>query len=494
MSPLGKLIYQDALYKLGYSELIEKVCERVTFINKSPIPGAMAFVIGYNVFIEKASVKNVSDILRLFYHELGHIVGGHTTYYTNTLEKQAPPEKRPIVRYAYEHIAESFCLDLIGAHSSNLPILDYYLKDADHLKLSLENFKKRGRLPDVLEVIEYLSKNPPPNLKSMCQAAQMSEENKKRLKELLDLLNSVNKSLEDSNQQQSNENSNSSCGGIPQPIKDQIGNLNNNKDKEDLNKCNSLQELQDKIVEKIGELAKNVLKGVSYIPIDEELLTPDEKKILEALKEETMNDLASSREMSEDFKRSCKGVGKESSMDEIEIKFNKPDWKVQLKRALLNSRKKLRMRRKFQSSNFLVLKRNIIPDPILFIVDVSGSVPDEYIEKAVSFASTLNEVEIAYFDIKLLGRVKVRGKVKRAKRGGGTNINEMLKYGIEEKKCIPILFTDLLDVVSEKLVEKFLKKDGIILTIDKEQCQNLKSKVKVHKNSIIYVGEETEKV
>jgi hypothetical protein len=242
------------------------------------------------------------------------------------------------------------------------------------------------------------------------------------------------------------------------------------------------------IVKLINQLAQY---GIGFVSIPENLLSEQEKKQLQNLRNNLdVESIANSIEARKINREQSSNVGKEGSEGIfMEIEIRSPSWKVRLRNKFKEYTKKLRNRRKFASSKFLVLQRNS-KNKILFILDTSGSMSTEIVEEAVNFARSLGEVEIAFFDVNLLKREKIVNRYKHAILGGGTNINKMLEYGIKEDKYFKILFSDLYDYIDTDLVKKFLK-DGVILSHIEENVKALKEKVPSTK--IIYVKDKYSK-
>jgi len=194
-------------------------------------------------------------------------------------------------------------------------------------------------------------------------------------------------------------NSNSqNIGGGAQP--NQANNSQNMNGNPQSNQPGNLSQ----IVNLINQLAQY---GIGFVSIPENLLSEQEKKQLQNLRNNLdVESIANSIEARKINREQSSNVGKEGSKGIfMEIEIRSPSWKVRLRNKFKEYTKKLRNRRKFASSKFLVLQRNS-KNKILFILDTSGSMSTEIVEEAVNFARSLGEVEIAFFDVNLLKREK----------------------------------------------------------------------------------------
>jgi len=530
---LKNYLYTQVSYEIGYSPFIDYVFENLTFYSdkNSPVYG---FAAGCKIFLNLANIKTLSDLVYVFLHELGHIIGGHTTGYTQF-------SKDPIFRVASEHYAESFALDLFGRRPVKAIIDPNYI-DVDVIKLSINNLSKYGKLPNMIDIVEYIKRNKDNsniksclnNMKNMLDSQQMIQQLIQQLIQQISQNNnnnscnnnngSSNSNCQSSqgNQQNPNNSMNANSQQCPNGSQGQNGqaNQNNNASQVNQNSNGNGQSTQatgngssqptqfsnsnsqnmngnpqsnqpgnlSQIVNLINQLAQY---GIGFVSIPENLLSEQEKKQLQNLRNNLdVESIANSIEARKINREQSSNVGKEGSEGIfMEIEIRSPSWKVRLRNKFKEYTKKLRNRRKFASSKFLVLQRNS-KNKILFILDTSGSMSTEIVEEAVNFARSLGEVEIAFFDVNLLKREKIVNRYKHAILGGGTNINKMLEYGIKEDKYFKILFSDLYDYIDTDLVKKFLK-DGVILSHIEENVKALKEKVPSTK--IIYVKDKYSK-
>ena len=555
---LKNYLYTQVSYDIGYSPFIDYVFENLTFYSdkNSPVYG---FAAGCKIFLNLANIETLSDLVYVFLHELGHIIGGHTTGYTQF-------SKDPIFRVASEHYAESFALDLFGRRPVKAIIDPNYI-DVDVIKLSINNLSKYGKLPNMIDIVEYIKRNKDNsniksclnNMKNMLDSQQMIQQLIQQLIQQISQNNNNNSC--NNNNGSSNSNCQSSQGNRQNPnnsmnansqqclngSQGQNGQANQNNNASQVNQnsngngqsnCNSQsmngnnQSTQangngssqptqfsnsnsqnigggaqpnnsqnmngnpqsnqpgnlSQIVNLINQLAQY---GIGFVSIPENLLSEQEKKQLQNLRNNLdVESIANSIEARKINREQSSNVGKEGSKGIfMEIEIRSPSWKVRLRNKFKEYTKKLRNRRKFASSKFLVLQRNS-KNKILFILDTSGSMSTEIVEEAVNFARSLGEVEIAFFDVNLLKREKIVNRYKHAILGGDTNINKMLEYGIKENKYFKILFSDLYDYIDTDLVKKFLK-DGVILSHIEENVKALKEKVPSTK--IIYVKDKYSK-
>ena len=555
---LKNYLYTQVSYDIGYSPFIDYVFENLTFYSdkNSPVYG---FAAGCKIFLNLANIETLSDLVYVFLHELGHIIGGHTTGYTQF-------SKDPIFRVASEHYAESFALDLFGRRPVKAIIDPNYI-DVDVIKLSINNLSKYGKLPNMIDIVEYIKRNKDNsniksclnNMKNMLDSQQMIQQLIQQLIQQISQNNnnnscnnnngSSNSNCQSSqgNQQNPNNSMNANSQQCPNGSQGQNGQANQNNNASQVNQnsngngqsnCNSQsmngnsQSTQangngssqptqfsnsnsqnigggaqpnnsqnmngnpqsnqpgnlSQIVNLINQLAQY---GIGFVSIPENLLSEQEKKQLQNLRNNLdVESIANSIEARKINREQSSNVGKEGSEGIfMEIEIRTPSWKVRLRNKFKEYTKKLRNRRKFASSKFLVLQRNS-KNKILFILDTSGSMSTEIVEEAVNFARSLGEVEIAFFDVNLLKREKIVNRYKHAILGGDTNINKMLEYGIKENKYFKILFSDLYDYIDTDLVKKFLK-DGVILSHIEENVKALKEKVPSTK--IIYVKDKYSK-
>lgn len=555
---LKNYLYTQVSYDIGYSPFIDYVFENLTFYSdkNSPVYG---FAAGCKIFLNLANIETLSDLVYVFLHELGHIIGGHTTGYTQF-------SKDPIFRVASEHYAESFALDLFGRRPVKAIIDPNYI-DVDVIKLSINNLSKYGKLPNMIDIVEYIKRNKDNsniksclnNMKNMLDSQQMIQQLIQQLIQQISQNNnnnscnnnngSSNSNCQSSqgNRQNPNNSMNANSQQCPNGSQGQNGQANQNNNASQVNQnsngngqsnCNSQsmngnnQSTQangngssqptqfsnsnsqnigggaqpnnsqnmngnpqsnqpgnlSQIVNLINQLAQY---GIGFVSIPENLLSEQEKKQLQNLRNNLdVESIANSIEARKINREQSSNVGKEGSKGIfMEIEIRSPSWKVRLRNKFKEYTKKLRNRRKFASSKFLVLQRNS-KNKILFILDTSGSMSTEIVEEAVNFARSLGEVEIAFFDVNLLKREKIVNRYKHAILGGDTNINKMLEYGIKENKYFKILFSDLYDYIDTDLVKKFLK-DGVILSHIEENVKALKEKVPSTK--IIYVKDKYSK-
>jgi len=555
---LKNYLYTQVSYDIGYSPFIDYVFENLTFYSdkNSPVYG---FAAGCKIFLNLANIETLSDLVYVFLHELGHIIGGHTTGYTQF-------SKDPIFRIASEHYAESFALDLFGRRPVKAIIDPNYI-DVDVIKLSINNLSKYGKLPNMIDIVEYIKRNKDNsniksclnNMKNMLDSQQIIQQLIQQLIQQISQNNnnnscnnnngSSNSNCQSSqgNRQNPNNSMNANSQQCPNGSQGQNGQANQNNNASQVNQnsngngqsnCNS-QSMNGKnqstqangngssrptqfsnsnsqnigggaqpnnsqnmngnpqsnqpgnlsqIVNLINQLAQY---GIGFVSIPENLLSEQEKKQLQNLRNNLdVESIANSIEARKINREQSSNVGKEGSEGIfMEIEIRSPSWKVRLRNKFKEYTKKLRNRRKFASSKFLVLQRNS-KNKILFILDTSGSMSTEIVEEAVNFARSLGEVEIAFFDVNLLKREKIVNRYKHAILGGDTNINKMLEYGIKENKYFKILFSDLYDYIDTDLVKKFLK-DGVILSHIEENVKALKEKVPSTK--IIYVKDKYSK-
>lgn len=550
---LKNYLYTQVSYDIGYSPFIDYVFENLTFYSdkNSPVYG---FAAGCKIFLNLANIETLSDLVYVFLHELGHIIGGHTTGYTQF-------SKDPIFRVASEHYAESFALDLFERRPVKAIIDPNYI-DVDVIKLSINNLSKYGKLPNMIDIVEYIKRNKDNsniksclnNMKNMLDSQQMIQQLIQQLIQQISQNNNNNNGSSNSNCQSSqgnrqnpNNSMNANSQQCPNGSQGQNGQANQNNNASQVNQnsngngqsnCNSQsmngnnQSTQangtgssqptqfsnsnsqnigggaqpnnsqnmngnpqsnqpgnlSQIVNLINQLAQY---GIGFVSIPENLLSEQEKKQLQNLRNNLdVESIANSIEARKINREQSSNVGKEGSKGIfMEIEIRSPSWKVRLRNKFKEYTKKLRNRRKFASSKFLVLQRNS-KNKILFILDTSGSMSTEIVEEAVNFARSLGEVEIAFFDVNLLKREKIVNRYKHAILGGDTNINKMLEYGIKENKYFKILFSDLYDYIDTDLVKKFLK-DGVILSHIEENVKALKEKVPSTK--IIYVKDKYSK-
>lgn len=550
---LKNYLYTQVSYDIGYSPFIDYVFENLTFYSdkNSPVYG---FAAGCKIFLNLANIETLSDLVYVFLHELGHIIGGHTTGYTQF-------SKDPIFRVASEHYAESFALDLFERRPVKAIIDPNYI-DVDVIKLSINNLSKYGKLPNMIDIVEYIKRNKDNsniksclnNMKNMLDSQQMIQQLIQQLIQQISQNNNNNNGSSNSNcqssqgnQQNPNNSMNANSQQCPNGSQGQNGQANQNNNASQVNQnsngngqsnCNSQsmngnnQSTQangngssqptqfsnsnsqnigggaqpnnsqnmngnpqsnqpgnlSQIVNLINQLAQY---GIGFVSIPENLLSEQEKKQLQNLRNNLdVESIANSIEARKINREQSSNVGKEGSKGIfMEIEIRSPSWKVRLRNKFKEYTKKLRNRRKFASSKFLVLQRNS-KNKILFILDTSGSMSTEIVEEAVNFARSLGEVEIAFFDVNLLKREKIVNRYKHAILGGDTNINKMLEYGIKENKYFKILFSDLYDYIDTDLVKKFLK-DGVILSHIEENVKALKEKVPSTK--IIYVKDKYSK-
>ena len=545
---LKNYLYTQVSYDIGYSPFIDYVFENLTFYSdkNSPVYG---FAAGCKIFLNLANIETLSDLVYVFLHELGHIIGGHTTGYTQF-------SKDPIFRVASEHYAESFALDLFGRRPVKAIIDPNYI-DVDVIKLSINNLSKYGKLPNMIDIVEYIKRNKDNsniksclnNMKNMLDSQQMIQQLIQQLIQQISQNNNnnscnnnngssnsncqssqgnrqnPNNSMNANSQQcpngsqgqngQANQNNNASQAnqnsngnnqstqangtGSSQPTQFSNSNSQNIGGGAQPNQANNSQNMNgnpqsnqpgnlSQIVNLINQLAQY---GIGFVSIPENLLSEQEKKQLQNLRNNLdVESIANSIEARKINREQSSNVGKEGSEGIfMEIEIRSPSWKVRLRNKFKEYTKKLRNRRKFASSKFLVLQRNS-KNKILFILDTSGSMSTEIVEEAVNFARSLGEVEIAFFDVNLLKREKIVNRYKHAILGGDTNINKMLEYGIKENKYFKILFSDLYDYIDTDLVKKFLK-DGVILSHIEENVKALKEKVPSTK--IIYVKDKYSK-
>lgn len=555
---LKNYLYTQVSYDIGYSPFIDYVFENLTFYSdkNSPVYG---FAAGCKIFLNLANIETLSDLVYVFLHELGHIIGGHTTGYTQF-------SKDPIFRVASEHYAESFALDLFGRRPVKAIIDPNYI-DVDVIKLSINNLSKYGKLPNMIDIVEYIKRNKDNsniksclnNMKNMLDSQQIIQQLIQQLIQQISQNNnnnscnnnngSSNSNCQSSqgNRQNPNNSMNANSQQCPNGSQGQNGQANQNNNASQVNQnsngngqsnCNSQsmngnnQSTQangngssqptqfsnsnsqnigggaqpnnsqnmngnpqsnqpgnlSQIVNLINQLAQY---GIGFVSIPENLLSEQEKKQLQNLRNNLdVESIANSIEARKINREQSSNVGKEGSKGIfMEIEIRSPSWKVRLRNKFKEYTKKLRNRRKFASSKFLVLQRNS-KNKILFILDTSGSMSTEIVEEAVNFARSLGEVEIAFFDVNLLKREKIVNRYKHAILGGDTNINKMLEYGIKENKYFKILFSDLYDYIDTDLVKKFLK-DGVILSHIEENVKALKEKVPSTK--IIYVKDKYSK-
>jgi len=552
---LKNYLYTQVSYDIGYSPFIDYVFENLTFYSdkNSPVYG---FAAGCKIFLNLANIETLSDLVYVFLHELGHIIGGHTTGYTQF-------SKDPIFRVASEHYAESFALDLFERRPVKAIIDPNYI-DVDVIKLSINNLSKYGKLPNMIDIVEYIKRNKDNsniksclnNMKNMLDSQQIIQQLIQQLIQQISQNNnnnscnnnngSSNSNCQSSqgNRQNPNNSMNANSQQYPNGSQGQNGQANQNNNASQVNQnsngngqsnCNSQsmngnnQSTQangtgssqptqfsnsnsqnigggaqpnnsqnmngnpqsnqpgnlSQIVNLINQLAQY---GIGFVSIPENLLSEQEKKQLQNLRNNLdVESIANSIEARKINREQSSNVGKEGSKGIfMEIEIRSPSWKVRLRNKFKEYTKKLRNRRKFASSKFLVLQRNS-KNKILFILDTSGSMSTEIVEEAVNFARSLGEVEIAFFDVNLLKREKIVNRYKHAILGGDTNINKMLEYGIKENKYFKILFSDLYDYIDTDLVKKFLK-DGVILSHIEENVKALKEKVLSTK--IIYVKDK----
>ena len=543
---LKNYLYTQVSYEIGYSPFIDYVFENLTFYSdkNSPVYG---FAAGCKIFLNLANIKTLSDLVYVFLHELGHIIGGHTTGYTQF-------SKDPIFRVASEHYAESFALDLFGRRPVKAIIDPNYI-DVDVIKLSINNLSKYGKLPNLIDIVEYIKRNKDnPNIKSCLNNMKNMLDSQQMIQQLIQqLIQQISQNNNNNSCNNNNGSSNSNCQSsqgnrqnpnnsmnansqqCPNGSQGQNGQANQNNNASQVNQnsngngqsnCNSQsmngnnQSTQangngssqptqfsnsnsqnmngnpqsnqpgnlSQIVKLINQLAQY---GIGFVSIPENLLSEQEKKQLQNLRNNLdVESIANSIEARKINREQSSNVGKEGSEGIfMEIEIRSPSWKVRLRNKFKEYTKKLRNRRKFASSKFLVLQRNS-KNKILFILDTSGSMSTKIVEEAVNFARSLGEVEIAFFDVNLLKREKIVNRYKHAILGDGTNINKMLEYGIEEDKYFKILFSDLYDYIDTDLVKKFLK-DGVILSHIEENVKALKEKVPSTK--IIYVKDKYSK-
>jgi len=555
---LKNYLYTQVSYDIGYSPFIDYVFENLTFYSdkNSPVYG---FAAGCKIFLNLANIETLSDLVYVFLHELGHIIGGHTTGYTQF-------SKDPIFRVASEHYAESFALDLFERRPVKAIIDPNYI-DVDVIKLSINNLSKYGKLPNMIDIVEYIKRNKDNsniksclnNMKNMLDSQQIIQQLIQQLIQQISQNNnnnscnnnngSSNSNCQSSqgNRQNPNNSMNANSQQCPNGSQGQNGQANQNNNASQVNQnsngngqsnCNSQsmngnnQSTQangngssqptqfsnsnsqnigggaqpnnsqnmngnpqsnqpgnlSQIVNLINQLAQY---GIGFVSIPENLLSEQEKKQLQNLRNNLdVESIANSIEARKINREQSSNVGKEGSEGIfMEIEIRSPSWKVRLRNKFKEYTKKLRNRRKFASSKFLVLQRNS-KNKILFILDTSGSMSTEIVEEAVNFARSLGEVEIAFFDVNLLKREKIVNRYKHAILGGDTNINKMLEYGIKENKYFKILFSDLYDYIDTDLVKKFLK-DGVILSHIEENVKALKEKVPSTK--IIYVKDKYSK-
>lgn len=502
---LKNYLYTQVSYDIGYSPFIDYVFENLTFYSdkNSPVYG---FAAGCKIFLNLANIETLSDLVYVFLHELGHIIGGHTTGYTQF-------SKDPIFRVASEHYAESFALDLFERRPVKAIIDPNYI-NVDVIKLSINNLSKYGKLPNMIDIVEYIKRNKDNsniksclnNMKNMLNSQQMIQQLIQQLIQQISQNNnnnscnnnngSSNSNCQSSqgNQQNPNNSMNANSQQCPNGSQGQNGqaNQNNNASQVNQNSNGNNQSNQpgnlSQIVNLINQLARY---GIGFVSIPENLLSEQEKKQLQNLQNNLdVESIANSIEARKINRGQSSNVGKEGSEGIfIEIEIRSPNWKVRLRNKFKEYTKKLRNRRKFAGSKFLVLQRNS-KNKILFILDTSGSMSTEIVEEAVNFARSLGEIEIAFFDVDLLKREKIVNRYKHAILGGGTNINKMLEYGIKEDKYFKILFSDLYDDYDTNLVKKFLK-DGVILSHMEENVKALKEKVPSTK--IIYVKDKYSK-
>jgi len=539
---LKNYLYTQVSYDIGYSPFIDYVFENLTFYSdkNSPVYG---FTAGVKIFLNLANIETLSDLVYVFLHELGHIIGGHTTGYTQF-------SKDPIFRVASEHYAESFALDLFGRRPVKAIIDPNYI-DVDVIKLSINNLSKYGKLPNMIDIVKYIKQNKDNsniksslnNMKNMLDSQQMIQQLIQQLIQQISQNNNNNGSSNSNcqssqgNQQNPNNSMNANSQQCPNGSQGQNGQANQNNNASQVNQnsngngqstqangsgssqptqfsnsnsqnigggaqpnqANNSQNMNgnpqsnqqgnlSQIVNLINQLAQY---GIGFVSIPENLLSEQEKKQLQNLQNNLdVESIANSIEARKINREQSSNVGKEGSEGIfMEIEIRSPSWKVRLRNKFKEYTKKLRNRRKFASSKFLVLQRNS-KNKILFILDTSGSMSTEIVEEAVNFARSLGEVEIAFFDVNLLKREKIVNRYKHAILGGGTNINKMLEYGIKEDKYFKILFSDLYDYTDTDLVKKFLK-DGVILSHMEENVKALKEKVPSTK--IIYVKDKYSK-
>jgi hypothetical protein len=515
---LKNYLYTQVSYDIGYSPFIDYVFENLTFYSdkNSPVYG---FAAGCKIFLNLANIETLSDLVYVFLHELGHIIGGHTTGYTQFF-------KDPIFRVASEHYAESFALDLFGRRPVKAIIDPNYI-DVDVIKLSINNLSKYGKLPNMIDIVEYIKRNKDnSNIKSCLNNMKNMLDSQQMIQQLIQqLIQQISQNNNNNSCNNNNDSSNSNCQSsqgnrqnpnnsmnansqqCPNGSQGQNGQANQNNNASQINQnsngngqsnCNSQnmngnpQSNQpgnlSQIVNLINQLAQY---GIGFVSIPENLLSEQEKKQLQNLQNNLdAESIANSIKARKINREQSSNVGKESSEGIfMEIEIRSPSWKVRLRNKFKEYTKKLRNRRKFASSKFLVLQRNS-KNKILFILDTSGSMSTEIVEEAVNFARSLGEVEIAFFDVNLLKREKIVNRYKHAILGGGTNINKMLEYGIKEDKYFKILFSDLYDYIDTDLVKKFLK-DGVILSHIEENVKALKEKVPSTK--IIYVKDKYSK-
>lgn len=492
---LKNYLYTQVSCDIGYSPFIDYVFENLTFYSdkNSPVYG---FAAGCKIFLNLANIETLSDLVYVFLHELGHIIGGHTTGYTQFF-------KDPIFRVASEHYAESFALDLFERRPVKAIIDPNYI-NVDVIKLSINNLSKYGKLPNMIDIVEYIKRNKDnSNIKSCLNNMKNMLDSQQMIQQLIQQL--IQQISQNNNASQVNQNSNgngqSNCNsqrmngnnqstqangsGSSQPTQFSNSNSQNMNGNPQSNQPGNLSQ----IVNLINQLAQY---GIGFVSIPENLLSEQEKKQLQNLRNNLdVESIANSMEARKVNREQSSNVGKEGSEGIfMEIEIRSPSWKVRLRNKFKEYTKKLRNRRKFASSKFLVLQRNS-KNKILFILDTSGSMSTEIVEEAVNFARSLGEVEIAFFDVDLLKREKIVNRYKHAILGGGTNINKMLEYGIKEDKYFKILFSDLYDdYIDTDLVKKFLK-NGVILSHMEENVKALKEKVPSTK--IIYVKDKYSK-
>ena len=477
---LKNYLYTQVSYDIGYSSFIDFIFENLTFYSDKNSP-AYGFAAGVKIFLNLAKIETLSDLVYVFLHELGHIIGGHTTGYTQF-------SKDPIFRVAAEHYAESFAFDLFERRPVKA-IIDPNYMDVDEIKLSIINLSKYGKLPNMIDIVEYIKRNKDnPNIKSCLKDMENMLNSQQMVQQLIQQL--IQQISQNNNASQVNQNSNgnnqstqANGSGSSQPTQFSNSNSQNMNGNPQSNQPGDLSQ----IVNLINQLAQY---GIGFVSIPENLLSEQEKKQLQNLQNLDVESIANSIEARKVNREQSSNVGKEGSEGIfMEIEIRSPNWKVRLRNKFKEYTKKLRNRRKFANSKFLVLQRNS-KNKILFILDTSGSMSTEIVEEAVNFARSLGEVEIAFFDVDLLKREKLTNRYKHAILGEGTNINKMLEYGIKEDKYFKILFSDLCDDIDTDLVKKFLK-DGIILSHMDKNVIALKEKVPSTK--IIYVKDKYSK-
>jgi len=492
---LKNYLYTQVSYDIGYSPFIDYVFENLTFYSdkNSPVYG---FAVGFKIFLNLANIETLSDLVYVFLHELGHIIGGHTTGYIQF-------SKDPIFRVASEHYAESFALDLFERRPVKAIIDPNYI-DVDVIKLSINNLSKYGKLPNMIDIVEYIKRNKDnSNIKSCLNNMKNMLNSQQMIQQLIQqLIQQISQNNNNNNGSQVNQNSNgngqSNCNSQSMNGNNQSTQANGSGSSQP-NQANNSQNMNgnpqsnqpgnlSQIVNLINQLAQY---GIGFVSIPENLLSEQEKKQLQNLQNNLdVESIANSIEARKINREQSSNVGKEGSEGIfMEIEIRSPSWKVRLRNKFKEYTKKLRNRRKFASSKFLVLQRNS-KNKILFILDTSGSMSTEIVEEAVNFARSLGEVEIAFFDVGLLKREKIVNRYKHAILGKDTNINKMLEYGIKEDKYFKILFSDLYDYIDTDLVKKFLK-DGVILSHMEGNVKALKEKVPSTK--IIYIKDKYSK-